>query len=255
MRLRPTNLFLTIIIWEVAWNISADAAFDRLSYATQVWCGIGFSSSPSEPTTHRFFSTFSKPFTVSTLTEHFISYRFRLGTPFKVEIETDWQQFGTQTYAEDLQTLAVTISKAQFDLQAWVDRFQLRIDNFGQRSAFGLAVGAKWRIRPSFTTTLLVSRLNKPQLPSILSPTFSGSLQIQVQSNAELVLGLLDRRLTVAVDFHPHPNLSLHAGGFSFPSQLVYGFGFGNNRLNIGYRQHSHSQLHGTHQFSLAVGF
>ena len=176
MRLRPTNLFLTIIIWGVAWNISADAAFDRLSYATQVWCGIGFSSSPSEPATHRFFSTFSKPFTVPTLTEHFISYRFRLGTPFKVEIETDWQQFGTQTYAEDLQTLAVTISKAQFDLQARVDRFQLRIDNFGQRSAFGLAVGAKWQIRPSFTTTLLVSRLNKPQLPSILIPDFQRQL-------------------------------------------------------------------------------
>ena len=128
------------------------------------------------------------------------------------------------------------ISKAQFDLQVRVDRFQLRIDNFGQRSVFGLAVGAKWWIRPSFTTTLLVSRLNRPPLPNILSPTFSGSLQIQVQSNAGLVLGLLDRRLTVAVDFHPHPNLSLNAGDFPSPSQLVYGFGFGDNRLNIGCR-------------------
>ena len=116
-------------------------------------------------------------------------------------------RFGTQAYTEDLQTLAVPVSKVQFDLQARVDCFQLRIDNFGQRSVFGLAqLARKWRIRPSFTTTLLVSRLNRPQLPNVLSPTFSGSLQIQVQSNAELVLGLLDHRLTVDVGFHPPHN-------------------------------------------------
>ena len=56
----------------------------------------------------------------------FLSYHFYPRAPFKVEIETDWQRFGTHAYTEDLQMLAVTISKAKFDLQAWVDRFQLQ---------------------------------------------------------------------------------------------------------------------------------
>jgi len=258
------TLFLYLLILFIITQIT-NASFERLSINPRVSaignagvCLFSPLRNPAISPPNRFFlsAAYSRPYNISEISESQINYGQKIFDDFHFGFS--WHRLSLEGYSEDLFAFGLGYSIDDWSFGLTLDRFRLKIKDFGSCSKFGLDMGLSCKINEDLQAGLAFNEINRPELPGELPLKLTGGISTKVSPQLNISFELQkisDQKMQVRIggEYELFRNFLLRTGVNNRPWEVSAGIGIRFMSYGIDYTWIDHPALQPTHQISVNI--